>query len=140
MKLRIRGNSVRLRLGRSDVARLLAERIVEESTRFDPAGSQRLSYAIEADTQTTEITASFAGSRLVIRIPAATVQAWGSSEQIGIEAEQSIGSGDALRILVEKDFECIDAPAFESQEDAYPHPLRETGCLPAAGVRDRSGA
>ncbi len=38
---------------------------------------------------------------------------------VGIDAIQTISGGSSLRILIEKDLECIDAPVEESQEDAF---------------------
>ncbi len=47
MKLRIKGNSVRVRLDRRDLANLLATGRVEDSVTFGPDTGQRFSYAVE---------------------------------------------------------------------------------------------
>lgn len=121
MKLRIQGNSLRLRLRRSEVRQLADGGRVEERTAFGPAAAAALVYALLAD-DVTHVTASFEEGRLDVRVPHAVAAAWAGGDQIGIEASQPAGGGELLRILIEKDFECIDAPPGESQDDAFPNP------------------
>jgi len=128
MKLRIRGNSVRLRLGQSEVRRLLSEGIVLESTTFDFVHGQRLEYALCAATNLPAMTASFADGRITIRIPVSAMHNWAETDQVGVETTQVGSDGSVLKILVEKDFECIDAPHDESQEDAFPNPQVGAAC------------
>lgn len=118
MKLRIRGNSLRFRLRRGEVRELAVEGRVEERTDFGPAAA--LVYTLLAD-DACRVAASFQDGRLTVRIPRAVAVAWADGDQVGIEASQPAGS-EVLRILIEKDFECIDAPPGESQDDAFPNP------------------
>jgi hypothetical protein len=122
MKLRIRGNSIRLRLGRTEVLRMLRSGIVVESTTFDLARRQRLEYALESTADSPAVSAAFQDGRVVVRVPRDLVLAWGTTDQIGISATQSTSDGGVLKILIEKDLECIDAPAEESQEDTFARP------------------
>ena len=122
MKLRIRGNSVRLRLGQSEVRQLLDIGTLEEATQFDPAGNHRLVYRVEAAAGPAAIAASFTAGRVLVRIPVDTVRNWASSDQVGIVGRQALGVSGELKILIEKDFECLDGTADEPQDDAYPHP------------------
>jgi len=133
MKLRIKGNSIRLRLGQSEVGRLLDKGIVQESTTFDMLGGQRLDYVLCTGPNLLAMTASFEDGRIIVRMPNALVRQWAETDQIGVESTQVASGGRGLKILVEKDFECVDAPADESQEDAFPHP-QFAAC--AAGQRD----
>ena len=120
MKLRIRGNSLRLRLRQGEVRRLVDEGMVEERTEFGP-GSSPLVYALRADDVPC-VAAVFEAGRIVVTVPRRAARRWASSDQVGVEGSQSAGEGGTLRILVEKDFECSDAPADESQDGAYPNP------------------
>jgi hypothetical protein len=124
VKLRIRGNSIRLRLGRSEVRRLADEGRVRESTSFGP--TQSLFYTIEAAVDAAEISASFEGGTLRIRVPRDAVRRWVTGGEVGISATQPIGDGmgASLSILIEKDLECIDGPESEPQDDAFPNPQR----------------
>jgi hypothetical protein len=50
------------------------------------------------------------------------VTKWASSDQVGIEGEQPVDDQTSLRILIEKDFACIDA-TDEQNAVTFPHPL-----------------
>jgi hypothetical protein len=134
MKLRIKGNSIRLRLGQAEVRRLAIDGIVEESTAFGPSKQDCLAYALCASSDVSVVSASFADRRLVIRAPSVMVHRWATTDQVGIHAIQPAVNDDELRILIEKDFECIEAPPGESQEDAFPNPQLEAACRPAGGI------
>ena len=134
MKLRIKGNSIRLRLGQSEVRRMREVGIVEESTTFDILGGQRLDYVLCTGPNLPAITASFDGGRIVVRIPTALLREWAETDQVGIERIQVGSGGRELKIRIEKDFECIDAPADEPQEDAFPRHRFDAACT--AGEQD----
>jgi len=128
MKLRIRANSIRLRLGQSEVRRLASEGIIEESTVFGPGPQQRLVYALCAYAEEETVTATFAGQCMVVRIPLEMAHLWATTDEVSIRALQRVPDCEELRILIEKDFECIVVPASdESQEDAFPNP--QLGCV-----------
>ena len=118
MKLRIRGNSIRLRLTQSEVRRLADDGKVEEWTDF---GGRRFGYGVRTDDVTAPV-ASFDGAGVLVRLPRNIVRPWADGEDVGIEASQPAGEGAMLKILVEKDFVCIDGPADENQDDAFPNP------------------
>jgi hypothetical protein len=134
MKLRIKGNSIRLRLGRSEVRRLGIDGIVEESTVFGPSRQECFAYALSASSDVSVVSASFADRRLMIRAPLGMIHQWATTDQVGIQALQRTGNNDGLAILIEKDFECIEAPPGESQEDAFPNPQLEAACGPAGRI------
>jgi hypothetical protein len=128
MKLRIKGNSIRLRLGQSEVRRLLSEGIVSESTTFDLCLGQRLEYVLCTASNLLAMTASFEDGRIMVRMPVGLMRNWAATEEVGVETTQVGGDGCVLKILVEKDFECIDATQDESQEDAFPNPQIGAAC------------
>ena len=121
MKLRVRADSIRLRLGQSEVRRLADEGIVEESTHFAPGGLPFV-YALRARDDAAGIGASFDKSRLVVTVPHALARQWATTDRVSLEASQPAGDGRSLRILIEKDFECLDGPPGENQADAFPNP------------------
>ena len=134
MKLRIKGNSIRLRLGRSEVQRLANDGIVEESTVFGPSRHECFAYAICASAEVSAVSATFANRRLLIRVPSGMIHEWFTTDQVGIHELQRTDNEEGLRILIEKDFECIDGPPGESQEDAFPNPQLESACPPARAM------
>ena len=119
MKLRIRGNSVRVRLTRSEVARLGAGERVEQTTQFSKAAS--LKSSVESTARVAAPLVEFGDSTLCVLLPTEQVREWATSDQVTIDAKQDAGSGMLLQILVEKDFECIHSRA-EGNADAYPNP------------------
>jgi hypothetical protein len=122
MKIRIRGNSIRLRLGRSEVERLASKGSVDELTIFGSGEGDQLRYEIRAVEHETAVRASFDGGRIIVHVPADTIECWIGSDQVGIYAMQPTPQG-VLAVLVEKDFACVDGDSGESQEDAFPNPM-----------------
>ena len=122
MKLRIRGNSIRLRLTRSDIAQFAATGSVEERVDFGLA-KPALSYRLERTADGDTARANFEDQCVSISIPAADAEKWIRSEQVGIEATQPIGENKVLRILVEKDFTCLAARVNEDDSDAFTNPV-----------------
>lgn len=129
MKLRFRGDSIRLRLKRSEVDQIVAGTGIVEETHFP---SSVLVYRLEV-SENGEMAANFENGSLVISLPKSQVLDWASTEQVSLYAEQEISGIGPLAILVEKDFSCL-APGqhrgTEDDEDTYPHPDAESqgGC------------
>ena len=66
-----------------------------------------------------EITARFDGRTLAVSAPRALVEQWARTEQVGFEANHPSKDGQTMRVLVEKDWQCLTA---ENEPDAFPHP------------------
>ena len=122
MKLRLRGTSVRVRLTRGEVARLDVEGRVEEATEFGPGPEGRLVYSLTSSAEARGLRACFAEGRIHLTVPADEAGRWAASDEVSLEAEQQLGDGRSLRILVEKDFACLTKRAGEEDADTYPHP------------------
>ncbi len=119
MKVRINNNSVRIRLTKSEVARLADGASVEQATHFST--TTKFECAIEPCSDATDLQLTFSGSRLIIKIPSNHVARWAGSNDVGIESAQSIDASRSVQILVEKDFECLH-PRRGEDEDAFPNP------------------
>ena len=83
MKLRVRGNSIRLRLNRGEVAALGAGGRVEERVPFGPGVA--LAYVFEA-ADVPALVAHFDGARIVVQAPRGEVAAWAAGDDVGIAA------------------------------------------------------
>jgi hypothetical protein len=118
VKLRIVDDSIRLRLARSEVALIERGLDVESCTRFP--GGPALAYALRV-TDVERISASFVAGRIEVALPRALALRWASSDEVSLRVEQPLDHG-VLRILVEKDFACVEPRAGEDQEDLYPNP------------------
>jgi hypothetical protein len=121
MKLRIRGDSIRLRLDQSEVAQLRDGGRVEQAIHFGPGEGARLGYAVVADGVDEPRAELHAGS-IVVHLPRARVRAWADGDEVGLEAAQSTGDGRTLRVLVEKDFRCLASRPGEDDRGGFPNP------------------
>jgi hypothetical protein len=126
MKLRVRYNAVRLRLSQSEVARLRDSGIVEERIEFGPG--QRLGYRITADPDASVIAAECRNGNIEVCVPKAMVATWADSSQVGMQMDQRVGDGQSLRLLIEKDFKCLDPADSEENVDTFPNPLEGGVC------------
>lgn len=118
MKLRIKGNVIRLRLTQSEVATVGAGGRVQELTLFGP--QSQFCYALEA-VDSSQVEASYTNNTLTVRVPRATANDWATTELIGISAEQRIAENVSLQLIIEKDFACL-TPRGEEDADTFAHP------------------
>lgn len=125
MKLRIKGNSIRFRLLRSEVERLAANGTITEEVRFGTGTDQSLKYSIISSDGVDDVTAQFADNQILVLLPESVTLEWTSGDGVGIETSMNVGSGDELSILIEKDFECIGRPDDPDRADAFPNPSVE---------------
>lgn len=121
MKLRIKGNSIRLRLTQTELDQFVEIGRVEETLHF-PHG-RRLRYALQAQPDADQLAARFGDDGITLVMPDAWVQPWGTTDRVGFEATQPLDDGEGLYLLVEKDFQCLHKRPDE--EDAFPHPLAD---------------
>jgi len=125
MKIRMRGDSLRLRLTQSEVQAMVDTGVVEEVVAFGPSPAASLHYLLKSEGDA--IQAMLEGTRIVVRAPEAVVRTWAmNNESVGFEATQDAGNGHTLRILVEKDFACLVERPHETNADAFPNP--NTSC------------
>ena len=118
MKIRIKGNSVRLRLSRTAVEELCKNGRFEEQTRF-PDGV--FNYALQAVDTTDQMVASIRNNRIEIGISNSLVSGWSTNDKVGFHCMVSLENNEELSLLVEKDFVCMDE-TVEDQSDNYPNP------------------
>ena len=119
MKLRIKGPSLRLRLTQGEINALHERGEVEEQVPFAPGVA--LIYRLSKDAAAREISASYRGNVLEIRVPADEADEWCTSERVTLAHMQAAGA-TALNIILEKDFACLAPRAGEDESDNFPHP------------------
>lgn len=122
MKLRIRGDSVRIRLSQTEVRSLIEHGRIEESARLGPEPSDVLVYGVVIGTTESAIACSWLSGRLLVVIPPALAQDWAAGETVGLAASQPVVDGAVLRILIEKDLACTTPRPEEDDRDAFPNP------------------
>ena len=100
MKLWIRGNSLRLRVSKTELAMIAETGKAEDTTRF--SSEQSLRYAIEV-RPTGAVTATFTDSAILVTLPKARLDLWLRPGEISVEGSQPIGGGKVLQVVLEKD-------------------------------------
>lgn len=123
MKLRIKGNSIRLRLTQSEVAALGKTGQVSESLDFGSGG--QLAYVLVASETANKLSATFANGCLQVSVPTSEARDWIDSETIGLEEKDTLPA-----ILIEKDFACMTERPGEDESDMFPNP-GTTACVSA---------
>ncbi len=122
MKIRIRGNSIRLRLLQSEVKQLGEMGKVSEQIRFGLTDNEILIYTLQTSPETNEITAGFCRNEICVTLPEALAKNWiETDEEISLESEKDL-ENDRLKILVEKDFVCLTRKDDPDNLDAFPNP------------------
>lgn len=124
MKLRILDDSIRLRLTRTEVDTVSSDGLVRGRVRF--AGTNSFDYVLESSPATVKPEAHISNNVLTVRVPKLDIESWADSEVVSIKAEQDLGDGSQLKILVEKDFACLAPRDGEDETDMYPHPKAGT--------------
>lgn len=119
MKLRVRGNSIRLRLSQTDLATLLEAGAVEDGVAF-PSG-QLLRYRLESGAELAA-TAQFNDRTILVRFPAQAIRRWARPDEVTLRAEQPLGDRESLTLLVEKDFKCLSTSEGEDDAELFPNP------------------
>jgi len=126
MKLRIRENTLRFRLGRSEVETFAQTGAIGDNVRFG-LGKNDFGYLLEK-TPDSNFSASCADGTIVVRVPASDANSWANSDEVSLAGTFLADEQTELRILIEKDFVCLNAHNDEDQSDRYPHPKGDAAC------------
>ncbi len=119
MKLRIKGNSIRIRLSMSEVERFAREGAVSETLSFGP---NELRYVLKRSGTHDTLSAAMSGDTLTMYLPCAMADVWTETSEVGFSYRQDNGVEGGLFLLLEKDFQCLD-DSIEDQSDNFPNPL-----------------
>jgi len=124
VKIRIKDNSIRLRLTRGEVDAIRDTGEVISNTGFP--GGRKFSYALESSPASVNPAAFYSDNEIRVRLPETMVLAWTSTEQVSIAGEQTLDDGEKLSILVEKDFKCLVSRPGEDESDMFANPDSDT--------------
>ncbi len=122
MKLRIEGNSIRLRVKKSDLEKLKSDGMIGETVAF--SDNLYFYYKLKTTQHLQKINGEFLQNSIQVTIPLSMAHEWIDTEQVGLE--HTLDSG--LKILIEKDFPCKTRDD-EDKNDLF-QDLVETGNPP----------
>jgi hypothetical protein len=127
VKLRVKGNSIRLRVTRSELARLQSGQSIQETVHFSSDPSARLGYTLEIGSHSEPVTVVFVGQQIVVSISRDQLTGWSGEHQVGIYASLPIDETTTLEVALEKDFACLDL-SDEDNADTFTNPLAGKAC------------
>ncbi|MFD2099107.1 DUF7009 family protein [Flagellimonas iocasae] len=119
MKIRIKGDSIRYRLTKTEVEIFCKDGSYQETTDF---GSVLFTYVLKAKKAIASLEASFENNIITLYLPDEAQATWATSDRVGYQGLMDFTDGKQLSLLVEKDFVCLDE-TIEDQSDNYPNPL-----------------
>ena len=120
MKMRIKGNSIRIRLSKTEVAALTSGDKLEDSTSF---GSNRFGYLVKPVSRGDNLYADYENGIINMYVPVKLLKEWPESTVTGFESHMKINDTEHLHLLLEKDFKCIDEVS-EDQSDFFDNPAK----------------
>jgi len=123
MKIRLKDNTVRFRLTKTEVNDFGVKGVIEARTHFGATLDSTLTYSlVKADCKGLQ--ASFNQDKIEIRVPENLATVWVNTEIVSLDNRS--GEHSALQILIEKDFACLKEREGEDESDMFPHPEEES--------------
>lgn len=120
MKIRIKENSIRIRLSKSETALFAAKGYLEERTDF---GNSNFIYGVKS-TEDNIMSADFINGNITMHVPRHLIEEWITSNLVALDYDMPVNNGKTLYLLLEKDFKCIDALITEDQSDYFENPAK----------------
>lgn len=118
MKIRIKGNTIRYRLTKSEVETFCETGLFSEQTQF---ATTLFTYVLRAKKGIAGLATDFSNNTITVYFPERDSKEWATSSKVGYDGTYKTSAGEELFILVEKDFVCMDE-TIEDQSDNYPNP------------------
>ncbi len=118
MKIRIKGNSIRLRVTQTEVLDFAKLGVLQETTELP---GESLVYRLQRSKSLQYMKADFSANTLTVYIPESMASLWVNNNEVGCAFNMPLSNGRELALLVEKDFVCLDSSA-EDQSDNFPNP------------------
>ena len=127
MKLRIKGNSLRLRVTPSDIEQLLRDGAIQEHVQFTANPKDRLTYEVISSPSEPTATVAYRSGNITVTLPELHLKTWAGSDDVGVYTDIALGDGQVLSVAIEKDFACLDLSDAEN-EDTFPNPNVAATC------------
>ena len=125
MKIRLTGQSLRLRLTQSEVSRLGLGKPVTEAIAFP--GDARLECILQPSPSASLISVTLRASSMRVLVSDRQLYEWAASDHVGIEACVRVDQLTSINVLIEKDFQCLDNRPEDT--DAFPNPKARRGVV-----------
>ena len=103
------------------MSQIRSKGVVRQHVAFGPG--RRLTYELRIVTH-GRVGASFDNERICVTLPRAVAERWQAPDEVSIRGEQELPGGESLKILVEKDFQCLVPREDEDQSGLFPNPQK----------------
>lgn len=120
MKLRIYQDSIRFRVQKPEIDQLKSDGVVQAFISLGNDVGTGLYYEVKLAAVDVPVI-DFSGNKVSLSIPQNNGLKWCEGNDVGIYGQQIVADGKLLKILLEKDFKCLD-DTFEDQSDMFPNP------------------
>ena len=127
MKLRIKGNSLRVRVTPSEVAQLIRDGVIRDHVQFTADPKDRLTYSVISSPSGGTTTVAYQRGNIAVSVPESQLKEWASGDEVGVYADVALGEDRRLAVAVEKDFACLDRSDADN-EDTFPNPNLAAAC------------
>lgn len=127
MKLRIKGDALRLRVSRSELDRFLRGERIEETIHFSSDLDAKLTYSLENAADGASTGVRYRPGQVVVMLAKDQVETWSEPSQVGIYTSLQIGPTVSLELVIEKDYACLDRDDRDNA-DTFDNPHAGTMC------------
>lgn len=118
----MQSNSIRYRLKEPEVNEFRNTGIITEFIQLGSDSGSFLRFILQK-SDIKNINVQSENNTTVILIPYDIANEWTDTTSVGFDAVIQLGNGTTLKVLVEKDFECLEA-GKEENIGAYPNPKK----------------
>lgn len=113
---------MRFRLKQPEVAEFQKQGNVTETILLGSKANDQLSFILQK-TEADKIAVQFGDNTTTVYVPTSLAKEWAETGRVGFDAEINLGNGKILKVLVEKDFKCLDGTE-EDNIGSYPNPMK----------------
>ena len=124
MKVRLLGNTIRLRVKMFETDAILEKGMIEEVLEFGPSDENKLRFQVVKGEDGFAIEQK--GMTISIMVPKGLIEKWATTDLVGMEETITTPHGSLIKVLIEKDFACLDGER-DDEEGSYPNPLEDCG-------------
>lgn len=118
----MQSNSIRYRLKEPEVNEFKNNGIIKESIQLGSNSGTSLHFILQK-SDTEQITVQSENNTTIIWVPTDMAVEWTNTTTVGFDTVIQLENGRKLKVLVEKDFECLEA-GKEENIGAYPNPKK----------------
>ncbi len=119
MKIRIKDSSIRLRLSKMDINTLSEEGCILSECQITVGNT--LKYMISLSDK-EEISIKMKYNTIDLKVPYDQLETFLQDDQVGFNCTVDNGLEGGLKILVEKDFQCLVPRSHEDESNLYTNP------------------